>query len=134
MINKNTTHHSILALLLVFFLTQVVISCKGPGQSDEWIPLFNGKNLEGWDIKISGNALNDNFGSTFRVEDGIRKVCYDEYEEFDNRFGHIFYNQEFSHYKLRVSYRFVGEQVTGGPGWAFCNNGIMFHAQAAHSM
>jgi len=130
---KNLTQ-TFSALLITATLLCGAFSCKNSGQAEEWIPLFNEKNLDGWDIKIRGYELNDNFGNTFRVEDGMLKVSYDEYDEFGGRFGHIFYNQEFSHYKLRVEYRFVGEQVDGGPGWAFRNNGIMFHSQPAHSM
>jgi hypothetical protein len=113
----------------ILFLT----SCSSSGE-EEWRSLFNGENLDNWDIKISGFELNDNHNNTFFVEDGLLKVSYDEYENFDNKFGHIFINEQFSHYKLRVEYRFVGDQVEGGPGWAFRNNGIMFHSQSAESM
>lgn len=34
---------------------------------------------------------------------------------FNDTFGHLFYEKEFSHYILRVEYRFVGEQCPGGP-------------------
>jgi hypothetical protein len=101
---------------------------------EKWIPLFNGRDLDDWQIKITGHELGENIGNTFRVEDGLLKVVYDEYEQFDGRFGHIFYKQPFSHYRLRVEYRFVGEQVPGGPGWAFRNSGIMLHGQSAESM
>lgn len=130
----NKTHQNVSAFFFISILAFGVISCKGPKQTEEWIPLFNGENLEGWDIKISGHELNDNYANTIRVEDGILIVSYDEYEEFGDRFGHIFFNQEFSHYKLRVEYRFVGEQMPGGPAWGFMNNGIMFHSQSAESM
>jgi hypothetical protein len=100
----------------------------------EWIQLFNGKDLEGWDIKITGRDLNDNFGNTFRVEDGLLKVRYDNYDAFDGRFGHIFYRQAFSHYIVAVEYRFVGDQASGGPDWAVRNSGIMVHSQSAQSM
>lgn len=109
-------------------------ACRQPGQPEEWIELFNGKDLQGWDIKIAGYPLNENFGRTFRVEEGLLKVCYDQYDDFGNRFGHIFYEAPYSHYKLRVEYRFTGEQVVGGPAWAYRNNGIMFHAQPAETM
>ena len=79
-------------------------------QGQEWKPLFNGKNLDGWTPKIRGYDLGDNFGETFRVEDGLLKVRYDAYDEFNERFGHLFYEGEFSHYRLRVTYRFVDEQ------------------------
>ena len=99
-----------------------------------WISLFNGKNLKGWHPKITGYDLDDNFGNTFRVEDGVLKVSYNQYEEFDGRFGHLFYETPFSHYRMRVEYRFVGNQTPGGPGWAFRNSGIMFHCQSPQSM
>ena len=35
--------------------------------------------------------LGDNFGDTFRVEDGVLKVSYDKYPKFDGKFGHLFY-------------------------------------------
>jgi len=62
------------------------------------------------------------------------KVRYDEYDQFDGQFAHIFYEEPFSYYRLKVEYRFVGEQAPEGPGWAFMNNGIMFHSQSAESM
>ena len=100
----------------------------------EWIELFNGQNLDGWDLKIRGYELNDNFANTFLVEDSLMQVRYDNYEEFENRFGHIFFEEPYSYYKLKVEYRFVGEQPPDGEGWAFRNNGIMFHSQSAASM
>lgn len=103
-------------------------------EGNHWISLFNGKDLEGWKIKIAGHELNDNYGNTFRVENGILKVSYDQYNQFDNKFGHIFYKDSFSHYKLRLEYRFVGEQTPGAPDWAFRNSGIMLHCQAPATM
>ena len=120
-----------ISLILPFML---LLSCQPAGEKEEWISLFNGENLDGWDIKIAGYELNENFGNTFRVQDGMLVVAYDEYETFDDRFGHIFYHQPFSHYKLRLEYRFFGEQVPGGAGWAYRNNGVMFHSQSAASM
>lgn len=100
----------------------------------EWIQLFNGKDLTNWRVKIRGYDLDDNFGDTFRVEDGKIKVVYDKYDNFDRKFGHLFYTAPFSHYRLRVEYRFIGQQVPGGPGWAFRNSGIMVHGQLPESM
>ncbi len=120
-------------LLLLIFL----VSCSSgtnKNAKEEWISLFNGKDLEDWDIKFKGFELNNNFRNTFRVEDGILKVSYDEWPDFNNQFGHIFYKTPYSYYKLRVEYRFVGDQVSGGPGWAFRNNGVMLHSQSAASM
>jgi hypothetical protein len=99
-----------------------------------WISLFNGKDLNGWTPKIRGYELGDNHANTFRVEEGILKVAYDGYSKFDGKFGHLFYEDLYSHYRLRVEYRFVGEQVPGGPGWALRNSGVMVHGQLPQSM
>lgn len=100
-----------------------------PEIASGWISLFNGKDLEGWTPKIRGHELGDNFGNTFRVEDGVLKVSYDQYEQFDGKFGHLFYKAPFSKYRFRVEYRFVGEQAEGGAGWATRNSGVMIHCQ-----
>lgn len=111
----------------------VALGANNPDQK-EWIQLFNGRDLSNWAPKITGYDLNDNFGNTFRVEDGVIKVAYDQYDEFRSRFGHMFYRQLFSYYIVAVEYRFVGNQVKGGPDWAFKNSGIMLHCQSPESM
>jgi hypothetical protein len=99
-----------------------------------FIPLFNGKDLSGWIPKIRGHDSGVNFGETFRVVDGAIRVDYEHYEAFDGRFGHLFHETEWSSYVLRLEYRFVGEQVPGGPGWALRNSGVMIHGQSPKSM
>ena len=106
----------------------------GAAPQEEWIQLFNGRDLAGWTPKITGYEAGDNFGDTFRVEDGVLRVVYDEYGDFDGRFGHLFYEEPFAHYVLRVEYRFVGEQAPGGPGWALRNSGVMIHGEPPESM
>lgn len=103
-------------------------------EQKEWVQLFNGVDLEGWDIKIRGYALNDNFANTFRVADGLLQVGYEGYEEYGERFGHIFYNEPFSYYTVALEYRFTGEQAPEGPGWALRNSGVMVHSQPAATM
>lgn len=122
--------------LFILISVFVFMACTNKTDPDEedWVQLFNGKDLTGWDFKITKHALNENYNNTVRVEDGILKASYDEYENFDGEFTHIFYEEKFSYYKLRVEYRFTGEQVTGGPGWAIRNSGVMIHSQSAASM
>jgi hypothetical protein len=107
---------------------------QGPPAASGWIQLFNGKDLEGWKPKIKGFTAGENFGNTFRVENGVLKVAYDQYSRFDGKFGHLFYEAPFSHYKLHIEYRFVGEQCPGGPSWALRNSGVMIHGQSPESM
>mgnify|MGYP001769907854 CR=1 FL=1 len=102
---------SIAGIYVVIFSVLLTGGCH-PGQqpAEDWISLFNGKDLEGWTVKIKGYDTGVNYGNTFRVEEGLLKVRYDQYEEFGNRFGHLFCKDTFSHYIIRVEYRFVGEQ------------------------
>jgi len=121
-----------LCCLLCFFFSAASIG-EEPAKN-EWRSLFNGRDLEGWRPKITHHELDENFGETFRVEDGILKVSYDQYDEFHGQFGHLFFNEKFSHYIMRVEYRFVGNQCPEGPSWAYRNSGIMFHCQDPESM
>ena len=113
----------------------LLLAAVGSSQeASDWQQLFNGRDLAGWTPKITGYPLNENFGNTFRVENGVMKVAYDKYDNFNARFGHIFYKQKFSYYIIAVEYRFVGEQATGGAGWALRNSGVMIHCQPPETM
>ncbi|MFI0428483.1 DUF1080 domain-containing protein [Mariniflexile sp. HMF6888] len=103
-------------------------------ETENWIQLFNGKDLTGWAVKINGDPLHENIHNTFRVEDSILKVSYDGYDDFGTSFGHMFYEKPFSNYILRLQYRFKGEQAKGGSPWATKNSGIMIHSQSPESM
>jgi len=121
--------------LIVLVLTiSIFYGCQNTSKKEKWIPLFNGKDLKDWVVKIKGHPLGDNYKNTFRVVDGVLQVNYDEYDKFDNSFGHIFYKTPFSNYKIRLQYRFIGEQVVGGEGWAEKNSGVMLHCQDPASM
>ena len=100
----------------------------------EWIQLFNGVDLTGWTPKIRGHALGVNYADTYRVIDGNMSVRYDGYTDFAQQYGHIYYEEPFSHYLIGVEYRFVGEQAPGGEGWARRNSGIMVHSQPPETM
>jgi hypothetical protein len=117
----------------VFLLTLCVSACVAD-EVPTWKSLFNGENLDGWVVKIAGYPLGENFNDTFRVDDGVLMASYDAYEQFEGEFGHIFYELPFSSYRLRLEYRFTGEQVAGGAGWALRNSGVMVHAQSPESM
>lgn len=123
-----------LAALLALVTSAPLTQGAEPDQG--WVPLFNGQNLDGWTPKIRHSKLGENYGNTFRVDDGLLKVAYDKdaYPEFKERFGHLFYKDKFSHYRLRVEYRFTSDQCPGGPGWAIRNSGVMIHGESPEEM
>jgi len=110
------------------------VTAQAAGAARDWIQLFNGRDLADWTIKFAKHDLGENFANTFRVEDGFLKVRYDRWSTFNGEFGHIFYKDPFSYYLLAAEYRFVGEQVAGGPSWAVRNNGLMLHAPHPRTM
>lgn len=123
-----------LYLLLLLFALGCRTAPHDNAAGADWIQLFNGKDLKDWMVKISGYPLNENFGNTFRVEDNLLKVRYDGYNDFQEKFGHLFYKEKFGYYVLGLEYRFVGDQVPGGPGWAIRNSGAMLHCQDPKTM
>jgi len=100
----------------------------------EWIQLFNGRDLADWTPKFAKHDLGVNLNETFRIENGVLAVRYDKWTAFASEFGHLFYKQPFSYYRIAAEYRFVGEQMRGGPGWAMRNNGLMLHAPDPRTM
>jgi hypothetical protein len=120
----------------IFILLFLFYSCKVEKNSnsiEEWVSLFNGKDLNGWNIKIANHSLNDNFNNTFQVQDSMIRVVYDEYEDFDDKYGHMYYKTPYSYYKLKFDYRFLEEQTSGGENWNVRNSGVMIHSQSAKS-
>lgn len=119
--------------------TPTAAATPASAPKSDWIQLFDGHDLAGWDIKFKGHPLNDNFNDTFRVDSGFLEVRYDKWTRFNGEFGHIFYHTPFSYYIVAAEYRFVGNQPAGARdnpslSWADRNNGIMIHSQSAESM
>jgi hypothetical protein len=128
---------------LAVTLTLATGACAGAGggsaaandpTQEEWIPLFNGRDLDDWIVKINHHDVGVNFGETFRVADGAVQVLYDQYDDFDNQFGHLYYREPFSHYLVVVEYRFVGDLHPDAPDYALRNSGVMLHSQDPRTM
>jgi hypothetical protein len=117
----------------------IVLACAAQAQAadksaEQWHSLFNGRDLSGWTVKIAKHPLGENYADTFRVEDGMIKVSYDRYGKFDEQFGHLYSNQPYSRYILRLEYRITGTAVADSPPWAKLNSGVMIHSQSPLTM
>lgn len=120
----------------IFFILTGLSLCLCTGRSqesqnkEEWLSLFNGKDTDNWIPKFHRHETGVNFGHTFRVEDNLLKVRYDEYGAFNEQFGHLFYKEPFSYYRLVVEYRFIDDPLyEDAPEYAKRNSGVMLHAQ-----
>ncbi|QIA06399.1 3-keto-disaccharide hydrolase [Draconibacterium halophilum] len=118
---------------LVAILIIASVSCthkKPKSNKNEWRSLFNGKDLTGWVAKFHHHKLGDNYANTFRVDNGTLQVNYDDYTTFDDRYGHLFYEEPFSSYHLKFEYKFTDQWLTDAESYTYRNSGIMFHSQA----
>ncbi|HEY9488806.1 MAG TPA: DUF1080 domain-containing protein, partial [Chryseosolibacter sp.] len=120
---------NVIALILI--VSACVSTQKG---DDEWITLFNGTDLNDWIVKIHHHDAGVNFGNTFRAEDGLIKVRYDQYGNFDDQFAHLYYHKPLSYFHLKLEYRFTGQLQRGAPSYTLLNSGVMFHSQDPRSM
>ncbi|WP_297337152.1 DUF1080 domain-containing protein [Algoriphagus sp.] len=105
-----------------------------PTQETNWIQLFNGQNLEGWIPKIHHHETGENYAQTFRVKDGIIEVNYEDYDAFEERYGHLFFEKPFSNFHLKWEYRFTEQWLEDAPIYTYRNSGIMFHSQAPETI
>jgi hypothetical protein len=116
------------------FLMIILSPLGAAAEETGWVKLFNGKNLDGWTPKFAGHGVGENFAKTFRVEEGVLKVSYGGYAKFDQKYGHLFTNLAYSHYILRLEYRFIGKMMADAPGYVNLNSGVMIHSQTPQSM
>ncbi len=75
------------------FWVPLKLRIQNNSKQENWVSLFNGKNLNGWDIKIAGHKINDNYKNTFHVEDSMLRIMYDDYKTFDDKYGHLYYKK-----------------------------------------
>ena len=100
----------------------------------DWQSLFNGKDIKDWVAKINHHDVGENYGNTFRVADGMIKVRYDQYDKFNEQFGHLYYKKPFAYYHLVFEYRITGEWRKDAPDYTIRNSGVMFHSQDPKTM
>lgn len=134
MLSQTNTRLFLCSLVLGLLLQGCSEKNNDKKNQEDWMPLFNGKDLSGWHIKIAGQPLEDNYKNTFRAEDSMLRVAYTQYDSFAGKFGHIYYDAPFSWYRLRFQYRFTGTQIKGAPVWGNKNSGVMIHSQSAQTV
>lgn len=99
-----------------------------------WENLLDKEHIKKWNIKIRGEQYDFNYLNTFVVSESMIEVSYDNYKTFDQKFGHIFYSDSLSYYKLQFEYFIHGEHVKDAPAYTVYNSGVMLHAQPPTSM
>jgi hypothetical protein len=71
----------------------------------EWIPLFDGKSLDGWYTYLNKHKKNEDPQRVFQVQDGVIHVYRDAAEEDEVTFGYLATAAEYAYYHLRLEYK-----------------------------
>ena len=76
------------------------------GQPDEpWVPLFNGRNLDGWYTFLQKHGKNSDPDHVITIEDGSIHLYKNAVDASHVVMGYIGTDKEFSNYHLRLQYR-----------------------------
>ncbi len=125
----------IFLFLFISINTVQPVFCQVHKAEEGWQDLFNGTDLNDWTTKIHHYEVGVNYGETFRVTDSVIQIRYDQYEgDFNDRFGHLYFNEPYSYYELSFEYRILGELHPGAPDYTLKNSGVMFHSQDPGTM
>lgn len=99
----------------------IPITLKKLDDAAHEIHLFNGKNLDGWDVWIQGEGQpNMDPKNVFSVHDGILRVSGEQN-------GGIQSKESFSNYRLTVEYKW-GEKIYGNKTGQARDSGVLIHS------
>ena len=131
MITKLSVSH--FAILFSSLLT--LSACSTTQNNDDgWQNLLSPAEQKNWTAKINHHPSGQNFANTFRFSEDMLLVRYDGYDDFNEQFGHLFYEAELTNFHLKFEYRFTGDFLESAPGYARLNSGVMFASQSADSI
>jgi hypothetical protein len=91
------------ALSLLFSLAAIA----APTDDEGWIPLFNGKNLDGWYSFQPTTGRNNDLRKFFKVTDGMIHVLdlSEDPHEWKGAVGYLATNQEYSDVRIHLEYK-----------------------------
>jgi hypothetical protein len=104
------------------FLLSLLLLTGGSVFSQQFMPLFNGKSLDGWYSFLKTNGKNDP-DTVFSVKDGLLKITGKE-------FGYIVTEKSFTNFHLITEFKW-GEKKYPPRENRVRDNGILYHVVAA---
>jgi len=101
-----------------------------------WMPLFNGKNLEGFDTflgKYTEDQLNQDTENIVTVREGMIHIYRDTPQGSKVPFGYFSTQKEYSHFHLRFQYKW-GEKKFSPRMEVVRDTGVIYHMVGPHKV
>jgi Domain of Unknown Function (DUF1080) len=76
-----------------------------PKSDEQWIPLFNGRNLDGWYTFLQKHGKNTDPDHVITIKDGAIHLYKDANDGSQVVMGYIATDKEYANYHLRLQYR-----------------------------
>ncbi len=100
--------------------------CLSSHAAENWRPLFNGTNLNGFYIHLGGKKNGEDPNHLVQIHDGVIHMYKDAEQGSQQPAGYISTEQELSDYRLRFQYKW-GEKRFGGRSTAKRDAGVIYH-------
>ncbi|MGJ8726334.1 MAG: 3-keto-disaccharide hydrolase [Roseibacillus sp.] len=121
---------TLLSIATIFFSGG--LSCAEPLAEEGFETIFNGKDWEGWYLKIrSGDE--ELAKKVFAIEEGVIHVFNDQFpddyevDKKDNKtHGMLYYEKKCSHYVLRFDYKWGDKKANNFEEWQY-DAGVYYH-------
>ena len=124
-------------LPLALIATVVAIGLGGPTPTvrpmpseDGWMPLFNGRDLDGWYTWLPSSGRNNDPKGVFRVHDEMLHILDVAVGEQDQEFGYVATVDEYAAYRLRFQYRW-GQKRFPPRAAEKRDSGLLYHVVGA---
>ena len=112
-------------LCLLALLTLSAVAEKKENK-EKWISLFNGENLEGWEVYIRNHEDNADPKKYFTVHNGNLHVHKDNPKDEKVEFGVIVTKKSYKNYKLRFEYKW-GPKRFAPRKYTKRDSGVLIH-------
>ena len=116
----------LLAACMLSFPSAPAASAEKP-ESEGWVPLFNGKNLDGWYSYLDSSGKNKDPNGVFKVENGMIHILDVPMSGGKSDNGYLATNQEFSNVRIHVEYKWGTKRASEGKR----NSGLLYLAVGA---
>ena len=93
-------------------------------ENEGWVPLFNGKNLDGWYSYLDSSGKNKDPKGVFKVENGMIHILDVPMSEGKSDNGYLATNQEFSNVRIHLEYKWGVKRASEGKR----NSGLLYLA------